>query len=91
VLDASTTKDIKVSLYESATPDNASNWGSTTLITASSAGAPGHTKINGYSSGSPVVRTYTCPNTCYYYTYHLDVSLLDTSNTNIKSCAIEYY
>jgi hypothetical protein len=36
------------------------------------------------------VKSWECPGTCYYYAYYLTVSLPDTSNTNIKACAVMY-
>jgi hypothetical protein len=90
VLDASPTKDIVVSLDEFGTPDDASGFRSRNIFTVTSSGAPGHVKISTFGAGS-IVKDFEClSSACMYYTYVLTASLLDTSNTNIKSCAISY-
>jgi hypothetical protein len=91
VLDVSAAKDITISLGELQSTDNNSTWGERTMATLATTGAPGHTKISTFVfNGSSVARTYECANTCTYYTYYLTVTLPETSNTHIKSCAIEY-
>jgi hypothetical protein len=91
VLDVSAAKDISITLGELRSTDNNTSWGERTMATLSTAGAPGHVKIQTFAfNGSAVARTFECSDTCSYYTYYLTVSLPETSNTSIKSCAIEY-
>jgi hypothetical protein len=92
VLDASTTKDISITLGELRSTDNNSSWGERTMASTATTGAPGHVKIfTSTFDGSTIAKSFECTNTCSYYTYYLTVSLPETSNTNIKSCAIEYF
>jgi len=91
VLDVSSSSDISFSLGELSSTDNVADFGERTMMSMSTSGTPGHTKISTSSiSGSAVARTFTCGAACTYYTYYLTVSLPGGSNTNVKSCAIEY-
>lgn len=91
VLDVSSTSDISVSLSELQSSDDASTFGAATIMSMSTSGTPGHTKISTQTIlSSNVVKQWQCGSTCYYYTYYLTVGLPGTSNTNIKSCAIFY-
>lgn len=93
VLDASTTKDVSISLDELQSTDETANFGAATIISMSTSGAPGHKKIY-MTPVAPAgtTRSYTCVGSnCTYYSYYLTVSLPGTSNTTIKACTVEYY
>ena len=93
VLDVSTSSDISVSLTELQSTDDSTSFGALTIMNMSTTGASGHHKIwtnTIVTPASALVKTFACAATCTYYTYYLTVSLPGTSNTNIKSCAIQY-
>lgn len=93
VLDISATSDISITLSELQSTDDATDWSYRTMMHMSTTGKPGYVKImTGSVSGSAVARTYTfnASSMCTYYTYYLTVSLPGDTNTNIKSCAVEY-
>lgn len=91
VLDISSTADISFSLGELSSTDTGADFGESTILSMSTSGTPGYTKIMTNSvSGSGLTKTFVCGAVCTYYSYYLTVTLPGTSNTSIKSCAIEY-
>lgn len=91
VVDFNSTADVTITLGELSSTDNSTTWGERSMITMSSSGTPGHVKLLGDTiSGSAVVNNWSCPNTCYYYTYYLTARLPGGFTTSIKSCAIQY-
>ena len=90
VLDASTTKDITVTLGEVRSGDIA-GFGTTTLVSMATGGAPGATRIFTGVPGSPVVKTWDGGGPFTYYAYTVSISLGDTSNLAVKACVIEYF
>jgi len=91
VLDVSGVKDISITVDELISTDNSKSFGSRTVMSLATSGAPGHVKLGTTAvNGNAVTKNWEClvGDTCYYYSYFVTVSLPDFSNTNIKSCAL---
>ena len=91
LLDASSTRDITITVGEVQSRDDG-GFGTTTMLSMSTSGAPGHTKISSSSwTGPRVIKTWDGQGPYTYYGYTITASLGDTSNLNIKSCAIDFF
>ena len=90
-LDASSTKDVTITVGEVQSRDDG-GFGTITMLSMSSSGTPGHAKlVSSAWTGPRTIKTWDGTGPYTYYGYTITASLGDTSNLNIKSCAIDFF